>query len=874
MRTIQSVMYKFKCPITRRGELTHVSLNGGSFLVPALKSDEFFDWYENQLRSNNKDLFFAEKLLKDISPFKSDLDFTFNVPSILNENQISFIVDNYVNVFNEVFQNIDGIRLYVMEKNKYKSAPKKGLHLCCPDLVMTHTLEYIIRSMFIENTRTFFNEMDLKKSVEDVVDAAVISKNCWLMYRSRKVKDTEPYHVTKIWKINQSGGNISKDDIPIDSDTTKYVRLFSMRNKNSSQCAPIKPKISKEIEDYEKKVLEEQQYKHELTLMKQSECEVVYQVSDDIHYNLAAELVERALSIERANDYGPWLRLGFCLHSIDNRLLKVWDEFSKRVIDKYDPNACYKKWSTMKVKGFQMERLKNWAFEDNPQVYNEIMMSNIENRIINCQTSESVSSSKIAFLDAEVAKLVKFMLKDNIVYTGREWLFFQNHRWHFDTSNNNAHICKCIRNYVVDELKNLNLKKQKDFKDFENEKASSEKDRFVKIVNRLKEQLLTNKYINTIVKECSILFCDQNFLENLDTKNHLLCFNNGVYDLNERVFRPGQPDDYCTLCTKIDYMDYNPENVVYRDIENYLNTVFTDSDLREYMMKLMASFLNGNVTDQKFYFWTGSGSNSKSKFVQLYQNSLGNYSGTLPPTLLTSGQGKANEANSCLASIRGKRFTPMSEPPDGNKSTLQVGLMKQLTGGDRISTREVFKSQIEFTPNVRIVYIANYLPRLTETDYGTFRRILVVGFNSTFLDKEDFKNQPSTFLKNPDLDHQILTWPPYFMSLLIYYYSIYKTEGLTQPESVKQMSREYKQKADTISFFYDFKVEVTKDPNDRVHIKELYEHYMEVLRHFGTQSLKVNAHQLAHTLKNNYKVPFEGSDAETVFKQCKIKSLD
>lgn len=43
------------------------------------------------------------------------------------------------------------------------------------------------------------------------------------------------------------------------------------------------------------------------------------------------------------------------------------------------------------------------------------------------------------------------------------------------------------------------------------------------------------------MKECQEVFYDKSFREKLDTNPTLFPFNNGVYDLNLNLFRPGRP---------------------------------------------------------------------------------------------------------------------------------------------------------------------------------------------------------------------------------------------------------------------------------------------------------------------------------------------
>ena len=63
---------------------------------------------------------------------------------------------------------------------------------------------------------------------------------------------------------------------------------------------------------------------------------------------------------------------------------------------------------------------------------------------------------------------------------------------------------------------------------------------------------------------------------------------------------------------------------------------------------------------------------------------------------------------------------------------IYVGKLKQITGGDKLTTRGLFKETTEFKPQFKIILMCNQLPKLQNQDGGTWRRIEVVDFISKF----------------------------------------------------------------------------------------------------------------------------------------------
>ena len=71
---------------------------------------------------------------------------------------------------------------------------------------------------------------------------------------------------------------------------------------------------------------------------------------------------------------------------------------------------------------------------------------------------------------------------------------------------------------------------------------------------------------------------------------------------------PVKLDEITDLVSSMD--DYEELNDV---LEDFLTKVFPIQRVREYTMRFLSSCLSGEIGKKKFYFWTGSGGNGKSK---------------------------------------------------------------------------------------------------------------------------------------------------------------------------------------------------------------------------------------------------------------------
>ena len=57
-----------------------------------------------------------------------------------------------------------------------------------------------------------------------------------------------------------------------------------------------------------------------------------------------------AMPPEAADDYDIWITAGQALHSLDESLLDVWDDWSKQS-DKYKPGECQRRWKSFSKGG-------------------------------------------------------------------------------------------------------------------------------------------------------------------------------------------------------------------------------------------------------------------------------------------------------------------------------------------------------------------------------------------------------------------------------------------------------------------------------------------------------------------------------------------
>ena len=263
-----------------------------------------------------------------------------------------------------------------------------------------------------------------------------------------------------------------------------------------------------------------------------------------------------------------------------------------------------------------------------------------------------------------------------------------------------------------------------------------------KIVIQISEEGNTEEWFNWINK----VSYKENLLRELkikcfqrvdmDSKEFLLGFENGVLDLQTGEFRKGKKDEYVTLVCGVPYYVGSDTTLA---IE-MLSGTFVSEEQREFALNKFALCLEGFNREQMITFNYGfSASNGKSYMMERLRNCMGQYGGTFNVALLTGKMARAGEANSTLVDFNKKRFMYCSEPEAGAK--LNANFIKLLTG-DKVKGRGLYSAkEIEMSPSWKLFVNCNVLPNFDVYDEGIARRIGIMEFCTKFCEMPRRKNE-------------------------------------------------------------------------------------------------------------------------------------
>lgn len=239
-----------------------------------------------------------------------------------------------------------------------------------------------------------------------------------------------------------------------------------------------------------------------------------------------------------------------------------------------------------------------------------------------------------------------------------------------------------------------------------------------------------SNFITSTLKEASVLVeIDQ---KQLDTDEFLLNTPKGTYDLRSSIMKPPTPLDFITKQTSVSPSDKG------KDIwEDALDTFFCgDIELQDYVQQIVGLAAIGKVYVEAIIIAYGVGKNGKSTFWNTIAKVLGSYSGNMSADALTTSCKRNIKPE--MAELRGKRLVIASETEDGQR--LSTSSIKQLCSTDEVYAEKKYKDPFSFTPSHSLVLYTNHLPKVSENDKGTWRRLIVIPFEAEISSNKDVKN--------------------------------------------------------------------------------------------------------------------------------------
>jgi putative DNA primase/helicase len=198
---------------------------------------------------------------------------------------------------------------------------------------------------------------------------------------------------------------------------------------------------------------------------------------------------------------------------------------------------------------------------------------------------------------------------------------------------------------------------------------------------------------------------------------------------------------------------------------------------------------------------------------------------TPPETLMAKKQG--NTASNDLARLQGVRIVLSNEVEDG--SFLSEAMVKQMTGGDTITARFLYREFFEYKPEFKLIIAGNHKPVILGTDYAIWRRIHMAAFPVTIPAAE----------RDPLLPKKLEAELPGILNWAIKGCLEWQRDGLQPPTSVTAAVEDYREEMDVLGHWLAEQCEECAEYSERV--GQLYQRYSNWAKWGGYKPMTIAA---------------------------------
>ena len=320
--------------------------------------------------------------------------------------------------------------------------------------------------------------------------------------------------------------------------------------------------------------------------------------------------------------------------------------------------------------------------------------------------------------------------------------------------------------------------------------------------------------------------------DDFDRDDMLINVANGYIDLTSRELYKHDINKMFSQITNTDYTE-KMQPAVWLD---FLNDIFAgDQEVIRYIQKALGYSLTGSTREQIMFILFGKGRNGKSIFVEVISEILGDYSNNMQAKSLMVK--KNDNVNTDIARLSKARFVTSSEPNEGFR--FDEGLIKQLTGGDKVTARFLYAEEFEYTPKFKIWVSTNHKPIIRGTDDGIWRRLVLIPFDVQIPEEKVDK----------DLKYKLLREAPAILNWMAEGAYMWMQEGLAMPKKLKEASKAYRNEMDVIEQFIEDECKRVDDA--KVKANELYELYKRWANENG--NYKMSNKDFGQKMKEKFK---------------------
>ena len=495
----------------------------------------------------------------------------------------------------------------------------------------------------------------------------------------------------------------------------------------------------------------------------------------DLNPEPSREEVERILNtIDPDVEYVDWINVLMGLHSLSNSYLDLAEAWSAKG-NKYVSGEVGSKWNSFSSNGgIGWGTVCRLAQDHGADL--RAARSGITVNIAKPQNNIEFNHDAIAIALGQDS----FDEDARFVASWNKWCFWDGTRWCVDDQLLHMTRIRAFLRALADET----IQKAAADAEFTEQKERSKiKNAATKTASWLRNKSAVSA-IETLARSnhASVATAEQ-----FDCNHMLLGTPEGTVDLSTGKMSEAKRSDMITKLTACSPAEIGSEPTLWL---SFLEQIFNgDTELVTFMQRLVGYALTGRTTEHKLFFLYGTGRNGKSVFLNTLTNLYADYARRAASETFLNSRGDKHATG--LAGLQGARLVVGSELPKGK--TWDEAVIKDLTGGDRMTARFMRGDFFDFDPQLTLMIAGNNQPSFRGIDEAIRARVVMIPFTVTIPPEK----------RDLNLEEKLKAEWPSILRWAIDGAIDWQQHGLQVPKSVSDASAEYLNDEDILRQFLD-----------------------------------------------------------------------
>jgi len=332
--------------------------------------------------------------------------------------------------------------------------------------------------------------------------------------------------------------------------------------------------------------------------------------------------------------------------------------------------------------------------------------------------------------------------------------------------------------------------------------------------------------------------------ENLDQKPWLLPCKNGVIDLQRGIIVDAVPDDLLTKRIDVAYSvdaDYTFWQYIIDDICIDPDIPST-KELPRFLKRFLGSAITGNITEEYLAIFIGPGRNGKGTILGTIADILGPYYHEANRSLFIEQKNEPppSATSEHMFALLGKRLVVGAETNKGQK--IDGGLIKKLTGGNKINYRRNYGSEKISNASHTLVLETNNIPYGLTKEFSLVQRLLLIDLSYRYVDdieaeekklpalKGKYKQKDSLLknkLKSKENREGVLKW-------LVEGCLEWQEKGLEIPECILESRQKLQENED---YLHNFLKEIMEHCPDQENMRMGFKNFYKAFEYYWKDTI-------------------------------------